>query len=114
MLQVNGTSVKMTRGDTAEINIQLKDETGTQINLVTGDTIYFTVKTSPHSTVKTLQKVITTFDAGIATIELAPADTADLSYGKYVYDIQYNRLDGFVRTVVPPSSFIIAEEVTYE
>jgi hypothetical protein len=43
---------------------------------------------------------------------LQPEDTADLPYGKYVYDIELD-MDGIIQTVIPMSSFILDKEVTY-
>lgn len=115
MLAISGTKIILTRGDSAALTVILKDEAGTQIDLVTGDTIYFTVKTSPGVEAKVFQKTITVFTSGKANIPIVPADTAELSFGNYKYDIQYVRgTDGFVKTIVAPSTFVVAEEVTYE
>lgn len=46
------------------------------------------------------------------SITLNPEDTADLAYGKYVYDIELD-MDGVIQTVIPMSSFILDKEVTY-
>ena len=114
MLAISGTKIILTRGDSAALTVILKDEAGTQIDLVTGDTVYFTVKTSPGVEAKVFQKTITVFTSGQANIPIVPADTAALSFGNYKYDIQYSRADGFTRTIVAPSTFVVAEEVTYE
>jgi hypothetical protein len=114
MLNIIGTNITLTRGDSANLTVEIKDSDGTQIPLVTGDTIYFTVKSSPSTTTKLLQKVITAFTGGLANIEILPADTSQMMFGKYYYDIQYSRADGYVRTIVAPSNFTVAPEVTYE
>ena len=46
-------------------------------------------------------------------IVLTPSDTNDLPYGKYVYDLQLNRANGYVETIITPSTLIIGEEVTF-
>ena len=60
------------------------------------------------------QKVITQFEDGNANIEITPNDTKDIPFKTYVYDIQLNRVDGTVNTIIPPSNFTIGGEVTYE
>ena len=109
----------MNRGDSESIVVSLSHLDGTPMPLVAGDTIYFTVKESINTSVKVLQKVITTFNSGVATIYLIPSDTKALNYGEYVYDVQYSRSDGIVKTIIGPTPdhtpiFEIGGEVTYE
>ena len=104
----------MTRGDSETITISLTDTEDVAIPFSTGDTVYFTVKTDDRTSTKILQKTITSFVDGKAVISLLPSDTASLSYGVYMYDIQWNRSDGFKRTVITPSKFILESEITYE
>ena len=106
--------IYMTRGDSETITISLTDTEGNPIPFSSGDTVYFTVKLNVNTTSKVLQKVITSFVDGKAVISLLPSDTSSLSYGMYYYDIQWNRSDGFIRTIITPSKFFIENEVTYE
>ena len=94
--------------------IIVKDKDGNKVPLVTGDMIYLTVKDSVNTEEKVLQKVVTQFEDGNATIEITPDDTNDIPFKTYVYDIQLNRVDGTVNTIIPPSNFTIGGEVTYE
>lgn len=107
------SQIVVTRGDTEVITIEMSDENGA-IPFVTGDTVYFTIKIDANTATKVLQKTVTTFTNGKAVITLLPADTSSLAYGFYVYDIQFNRADGNVKTIVKPSTFKLAEEVTYD
>ena len=113
-MKVNGTDLAMIRGDSESITLSLKDDESV-ISFVTGDTVYFTVKRSAAVDEIALQKIVTEFNEdGNCIIEIAPDDTKDLEFRSYVYDIQLNRLDGTVTTIVPCSKFVVLKEVTYD
>ena len=42
-----------------------------------------------------------------------PEDTHELPYKIYKYDVQLTLADGFVDTIIPPTDFIVKEEVTW-
>ena len=46
-------------------------------------------------------------------IDIAPNDTKNLSFGKYMYDLQIKYNNGLTLTVIKPSVFEIMEEVTW-
>ena len=108
----NGTELSMVRGDTEEILVGMKEKDGEAIAFIDGDTVYFTIKTSIYTDVKSLQKVVTTFDDGKALILIDANDTKSKEYGLYRYDIQLSRANGKVTTLVEDSPFIIKGEVT--
>ncbi len=113
-MKVNGTDLAMIRGDSESITLSLKDGEAA-IPFAPGDTVYFTVKGSPIVDEIALQKIVTEFNEdGNCIIEIAPNDTKDLGFRSYVYDIQLNRLDGTVTTIVPCSKFDVLQEVTYD
>jgi hypothetical protein len=112
-VEVNGKNLTITRGDSESLTIRCIDKaTKEVIPFQTGDTLYFTVKTSTGTSVKSLQKVITLFSNGIAIIDILPEDTQNLKGGTYVYDIQWNKQSGQVKSIVKTSKFIIDEDVT--
>ena len=111
---IHGTNISMIRGDSQNITVSVKDKDGNKVPLTTGDMIYLTVKYNINTEEKVLQKVITQFEDGNANIEITPNDTKDIPFNTYVYDIQLNRVDGTVSTIIPPSNFTIGGEVTYE
>jgi hypothetical protein len=113
-MTITGTNISMVRGDSESLTIRLFDNDGDQVNIVFGDTVYFTVREALGDTTTILQKVITGFLDGEAIIEINPADTDDLFFKTYVYDIQWTRADGQVKTIVPASNFTILAEVTYD
>lgn len=113
-MRVNGTDIYMTRGDSETFRVSLYDKTiDAKRYFVDGDIVYFTVKTSTQTQTKLIQKIITEFEDGEARFHITPADTKDLKYHTYVYDVQVNKQGG-VTTVIKPSKFVIEEEVTYE
>ena len=113
-MEIQGTNISMTRGDSEAIKVTVKDTLGNTIPLVTGDTIHFTVRKYTLSTTKIIEKIITEFDDGEALITINPQDTNDLSFASYVYDIQLTRENGTVKTIIPPSQLTITGEVTYD
>lgn len=113
-MKIKGTNISMTRGDSEAIKVTVKDTLGNTIPLVTGDTISFTVREYMMSTTKVIEKIITEFDDGTALININPQDTNDLRFASYVYDIQLTRGNGTVKTIIPPSQFLITGEVTYD
>ena len=113
-MKIQGTNISMIRGDSEGIKVSCRDESGVDIPLVEGDIVYFTVKRSTNTEEKILQKIVTEFTEGVALITIFPEDTKELKTGIYYYDIQLNRANGQVKTIIPPSKFIINAEVTYE
>jgi len=111
---IDGTNIKMTRGDTEEISLSCKDVAGIKIDFVNGDIVRLTVKKDINNSTRLIQKEISTFVDGNAIIIIEPNDTKDLRFGKYKYDIQYNRVNGTVKTIIKPSIFEVEGEVTYE
>lgn len=107
MFVIDDTKIQITRGDTGIFSVSLTDEEGEPYDLQEGDTLRFTVRKSPTSGDIFIQK------SDGPEVILSPEDTAKLSYGKYVYDIELTKADGTVDTVVPPATFEILPEVTY-
>ena len=113
-MEIQGTNISMIRGDSEAIKVSCEDAQGVNVPLEDGDTLYFTVKKSTNTEEKILQKIVTEFTDGVALITIFPKDTRELKIGNYYYDIQLNRANGQVKTIIPPSRFIINAEVTYE
>lgn len=113
-MNVDGTNISMTRGDSEFIEVSCSDEYGNKVDFEDGDVIYFTVKHTINNTDKIIQKVVTSFTNGNAIIEILPDDTKNIAYQVYIYDIQLNKKDGTVKTIIKPSKFTITGEVTYD
>lgn len=102
-------NIKITRGDTGVIAINLKNKDGTEYVMQTGDVLVITVKRSTYVSDVLFQKA---FD-GSMQAKIEPADTADLSYGTYWYDVQLTTAGGDVFTVVVPHKLEVMPEVTW-
>lgn len=112
---VNGTSIAMTRGDTVKINVGIR-KNGEDYTPETNDVITFSLKHAAMNADKSdfldaspvLTKIIPN-DTLILTLD--PADTADLGFGKYAYDIQIEFENGDVDTFITNSKFTITPDV---
>lgn len=115
MVLVNGTTITMTRGDTAFISVSMTRD-GEPYTPVEGDEVRFAVKhpamTGGGKQYKDAEPVILIdipIDSMVLTI--APADTEELDFGEYVYDIQITFADGTVDTFIPNADLVITPEV---
>lgn len=102
MFYLNGTNIKLTRGDSAMLSVTLDG-----YEMQDGDTLTLSVKVDPSKTEYLLQ-----LTAEDMTFTFLPETTAGLAFGAYRYDIQLTTAAGEVYTVIPVSSFTIMEEVT--
>ena len=103
MIKFNSVTLdaEMVLGDTGTFSITPKLDGNTYLS--DGDTVYFTVrvrKPQPGDVPK-IQKTITTFEDGTATIPIEPSDMVNIEPGTYIYDIVVNRSDGTVDTLTP-------------
>lgn len=104
-----GNKINITRGDTAYINVNIQNvSNGDQYEIGSGDKVTMSVKKTTEDSSYAFQKFI----IGSGDINIVPADTSDLEFGEYVYDIQIETTAGEVFTVVPPAVFNVMKEVT--
>lgn len=106
MLTIKNNTITLTRGDTARIDLAISKDGETYD--YSPDTVVFSVKTSTTTPEYVFQKTVTD-----GVIYIAPSDTESLPYGTYRYDVQVTTQSGDVCTVIPPSNFIVAPEVTW-
>lgn len=106
----------LTRGDSAEITLIIRDRvTGAVFIPGPDDQLTFTVKRELSDEKTVIEKHL---DRGILRREndcvliLIPEDTAQLPFGTYWYDVELVLDSGYTDTIIPPSPFIIAGEVT--
>lgn len=107
MLHIQDNKISLTRGDTAYLNISVEiDEK--PYDMQSDDTLTFSIKKSTSDETPVVQKTIT----GGTTIHIEPKDTSGLAFGKYKYDVQLDKSNGDVFTIIEPTAFVILEEVT--
>lgn len=82
---ITGTTITLTRGDTFEALVSATKKDGTPYIPVKGDVIRFAMKENYDDARPLLVKEI---PIDTMMLMLEPSDTADLNFGKYVYDIQ--------------------------
>ena len=109
MLQITSNEVFLTRGDSADLEVVIYDLEGNVYELQSGDTLVFTMKYNCTTDNILIQKDITTN----STIHILPADTNELNYGTYQFDVQLTLANGKIYTVIPPHNFNITKEVTF-
>lgn len=108
MLVITNDEVILTRGDSADIIVNITDANGDIYTPDVTDVIKFTLKKNCETSDIIIQKTLVN-----SVISLLPADTKDLPYGTYYFDVQLSTAAGDVYTVVSPHRFIIDKEVTF-
>lgn len=68
-----------------------------------------TIKKSIRDSIPCIQKK----NVGSNAFHILPTDTNDLTFGKYIYDVQLTTNDGDIYTVIEPTVFELMKEVTY-
>ena len=106
MVKIQGTTIIMTRGDTATIDLSIKDDNKEEYELEDGDVVVFSVKKNLSDEKYLMKK---TFDEKQIVIE--SDDTKDLSFGEYLYDVELTFSDGKVATIITPSTLKLEGEV---
>lgn len=116
-VNVNGTTITMTRGDTAVIQVSMTRD-GASYTPVEGDTVRFAMRPAGLNSKGTeyknpvcLEKTIPN-ETMLLTIE--PQDTAEFGFGEYVYDIQITFADGTVDTFITTATLMLTPEVGNE
>lgn len=109
MLKISGTTISLTRGDSAKIAITLEYKDGTPYNPAEGDTIRFAMKKDYSDLLPPL--LLVTISPDDLILYLSPSHTKNLAYGQYKYDIQLTTADGDVDTFIDKATFIITEEI---
>lgn len=109
MISVDGTIIKLKRGDPAQIRIQMNDKNGDPYPREADDVIRLQVRNQRGDGDIVINGDIVYDDEGILW-ELKPEDTFELSNGAYYWDCEIERGNGDVFTFIPPSKFAIVNE----
>lgn len=119
MLKVDGTTITMTRGDSARINIGIVYEGGESFVVEYGDIVRFTVRQKYDDPDPAFViDMPLTYDSALEintvdSVELyiRPEHTRDLPYGTYKFDVQLLRANGDIDTFIDRADLILTEEV---
>jgi hypothetical protein len=101
--------IKLTRGDSAEVKIDVSYENGEKYVVKQGDKLVLTVKKKTSDKNALIEKAF----GENGTVKIEPEDTKGFNFGVYKYDVELTTKNGDVYTVVEPNDFHICEEVTY-
>lgn len=107
--------IKMTRGDTVSLDVVLY-EGDVPYEPEVGDSIRFALKQDLLNVPGTeyedvVPLIIKTIPTDTMKLNILPADTKDLGFGEYVYDVELTKADGTVDTFIPATKFCILPEV---
>jgi hypothetical protein len=107
MLKIEDGNIYLTRGDSATLEVTIKDDEGNDWSPSAGDKVIFSMKRAAIN-----PEPILTIEAapGDTDIIIAPANTVDLTCGIYIYDIHVKLAGGDVYTVIADKSIEIGKE----
>ena len=94
---ISGTNITLTRGDTFQALIELTGPSDNPYIPSAGDVIRFAAKKSYNDEEPSILKDI---PIDTMTLTLNPADTKNLEFTTYVYDIQITKATGEVDTFI--------------
>ena len=109
MYEINGTSIKLTRGDSFYCTVGMKNkDDGTDYVPQEGDVVRFALKKRYQDATPLILKNIPT---DTLMLYLEPNDTKEMAFGSYVYDIELTKANGDVDTFIWEAEFEITKEV---
>ena len=117
MYAVNGTSIKLTRGDTFYTTVGIKNKMdGTEYTPDPNDALRFVLKRNLMSADKrSFRDIKPLIEKNIPIdtmrLKLEPEDTKPLAFGNYVYDIELTKANGDVDTIINQAPFSLLPEV---
>lgn len=114
-VKVKKNEIKLTRGDTMRLKVVIKKD-GVEYTPQEGDVVRFALE---HDTLNSTGTEYTDPEPLILKgvpidtmiLMLNPADTKDLGFGRYVYDLEITFADGTVDTFITAMPFNLTEEV---
>ena len=110
MVNINGTTITITRGDTLEALLEILCADGQPYEVRPGDVIRFALKQKYADREPLLLKEIP-HDTLLLRLEAEETKLLTAGWAPYVYDIQLTMEDGTVDTFIDRAEFIVTEEV---
>lgn len=106
---VNMNDIRLTRGDTLHLEVEIINQDGEPYELEEGDKLEFTLKKNTATEEVLIKKEILE-----KKFTISHEESQKLSYGLYVYDVQLTQANGDVTTIIKPSTFDVTEEVNFD
>lgn len=115
-VKIKKNRIEMTRGDTLYLNVSITGRDGEAYTPVAGDIIRFALKhpdmnRTGSDYADTEPLIMKEVDTETMQLKLDPADTKELGFGTYVYDMQITYANGDVDTFITPTEFTLTPEV---
>ena len=114
MYSVNGTAITLTRGDSFYSVLSMK-KNELPYEPQQGDVIQFALKSAQMNDKgeykDTEPLILKTIPNDTLMLYIAPNDTKQLPFGRYVYDIQITFANGDVDTFISEAPFTLSREV---
>lgn len=108
-VEISGSTIKMTRGDTLRVVLTLKDDEGNIYTPLENDVIRFAMKENYNDPEPLLLKII---PHDTMELVLNPSDTKNLPQpSSYVYDMEITYENGDVETFIKEAKLQITKEV---
>ena len=101
---IKGKRITLTRGDTFPCTVSILNPDGTPYEMQSGDTVRFMLSERAGGPV-----LITKTLSGGA-FQLDPADTNQLDFGTYFFDVQMTFADGTVDTFIAEGQLALTDE----
>lgn len=111
MIEINKTSISLTRGDSAYINFTLTGDDGQPVVLNQSDKVRCQVRDKTVSGKLIFEGSITVSGSQIVW-HIRPEDTMNAEIGTYYWDAQVEYANGDVFTFVEVSRFTLLPEIT--
>lgn len=109
MLEINGNTIRLTKGDTAHLSVNVANTaTGDNYEVKPDDLLFLTIRKKNYEEMPVLvqKKLI-----GSKDFTILPEDTKNMVSGTYCYDVELRTGDE-VYTVIQCSDFVLLPEVT--
>jgi len=102
----------MYSGDSRQLNIEITDETGAPVDVSTSSAVVYAIfrRNGEQVISKTLGAGVVT-DTSVVTVDLEPADTADLAGDTYLHECQLITVDDLVYTVLSGSIKVLRDHI---
>ena len=103
--------IEIIRGTSNTLNIAVTDANGEPLTLSDGEVIIFGVKKRTEHEKCLIKKIITKVTDGVCSVEISPADTESMDFGKYSYDVGLKSGNDYFN-IIPCSEFRVCDNVT--
>lgn len=112
MIRISGSTILITRGDTAYISINVNDQDGNPYELQDGDKIEIHVRPRVSDRTELAFEGTVEYENDEVIWHIKPEDTDELEIDTYFYDVQLTTSNSDVFTIIPAAKFKILDEVT--